>query len=122
MTTPTHVAPNARAGLASFDAYVVALRFYREVVAACRDLRGNAVDHLLDAAESVVLDVAEGHPAIGAERARKFRIAAGEASECAAALDLLKVQGALAEVVLSQLRTLLDRELAMLFRLGHRRR
>ena len=43
MTTPTPVAPHARFGLASFDAYLVALRFYREVVAACRDLRANAL-------------------------------------------------------------------------------
>ena len=122
MTTPSNVTPQVRFGLASFDVYVVALRFYREAVVACRDLRGKAVDHLLGAAESAVLNIAEGHPAIGAERARKFRIADGEASECAGALDLLEVQGALAPVTLAQLRALLDRELAMLFRLGRRRR
>ena len=122
MTTPTNLAPTSPSGLARFDAYAVAIRFYREVVPALRDLRGNAVDHLLAAAESVVLNVAEGHPAIGAERARKFRIAAGEAAECQAALDLLEVQGALAPARLAQLRALLDRELAMLFRLGRRRR
>src|SRR5688572_29311691 len=96
MTTPSNVPHAIPSGLARFDAYAVAIRFYREVVPALRDLRGNAVDHLLTSAEAIVLNVAEGHPAIGAERARKFRIAGGEAAECQAALDLLEVQGALA--------------------------
>ena len=123
MTTPSNVAPSVPFGLARFDAYAVALRFYREVVVAVRDLRGNVVDHLLASAESVVLNVAEGHPTIGADRARKFRIAGGEAAECQAALISSRSRARSPRPrSLAQLRPLLDRELAMLFKLGRRRR
>src|SRR5262245_40289786 len=74
MFTPANANREARFGLATFDAYNVAIRFYREVCAAAQSLRGNVVDHLLASAESVALNVGEAHPAIGPERARKFRI------------------------------------------------
>jgi len=73
---------------------------------------------LLRAAESVVLNVAEAHPTTGADRARRFRIAGNEASECGAALDLLEIRGDLRAATLSRLRGLLDRERAMLYRLS----
>ena len=106
------------AGLRGLHAYQVALRFYREVVASTKGMRGHVVEQLVRAAESVVLNVAEAHPALGADRARRFRVAADEASECGAALDLLEVRGALAEHTLAALRELLDRERAMLWRLS----
>ena len=107
-----------RYGLAGFDAYQNALGFYREVRAATRNLRGHVVDQLRRAAESVALNVAEAHPTTGADRARRFRIACNEASECGAALDLLEIRGELSAGALSRLRALLDRERAMLYRLS----
>jgi four helix bundle protein len=108
-----------RAGLAGLHAYQVALEFYRGVLAATRHkLRGHIVEQLTRAAESVVLNIAEAHPTTGADRARRFRIAANEASECGAALDLLELRGDLAAGTLGALRGLLDRERAMLWRLS----
>src|SRR6185369_9312273 len=84
------------AGLQGFHAYQNALAFYRAIVSALRNgPRGHVCDQLLRAAESVALNVAEAHPTTGADRARRFRIAANEASECGAALDLLEIRGAI---------------------------
>jgi four helix bundle protein len=107
-----------RCGLGGFDAYRNALCFYRELRAATRGRRGHVVDQVHRAAESVVLNIAEAHPTTGADRARRFRIACNEASECGAALDLMEVRGDLGVQALARLRALLDRERAMLFRLS----
>ena len=104
-----------RCGLASFHAYQVALEFYREVLSATQRQRGHVVQQLQKSAESVVLNVAEAYPTTGRDRARRFRIAGNEASECGAALDLLEVRGDLNGDVLRRLRELLDRERAMLY-------
>ena len=110
------------AGLRGLDAYQVALGFYRAIVGALPRLpRGHVTEQLTRAAESVVLNVAEAHPALGADRARRFRIASDEASECGAALDLLEIRGALDAQTLAGLRALLDRERAMLWRLSRLR-
>src|SRR5688572_16047139 len=106
-----------KTGLAGFDAYVVALQFYKGVRRALRGKRGHVAQQLSDAAESVVLNVAEAYPTVGADRARRFRIAENEASECAAALDILEIRGDLTPDTLLALRDLLDRERAMLWRL-----
>ena len=111
-----------RTGLAGLDAYRVALELYRELLAATARLaRGHLVDQLQRAAESVALNIAEAYPATGADRARRFRIASDEATECSAALDLLELRGLLGGETLARLRNLLDRERAMLWRLGHQR-
>jgi four helix bundle protein len=112
--------PISRAGIEGLDAYRVAVEFYRLLRQATRGRRGHVVDQLQRAAESVVLNVAEAYPAVGADRARRFRIAGNEAAECHAALDLMEIRGELGAVVLAELRTLLDRERAMLWRLGRR--
>ncbi len=87
-----------RLGLYGFDAYRVALSFYRELRTATRGRRGHVVEQGNKAAESVVLNVAEAHPTTGADRARRFRIAVDEAYECGAALDLLEVRGDVSRV------------------------
>ena len=108
----------AHFGLAGFDAYQVALTFYKELRAATLGRRGHVVEQGKRAAESVCLNVAEAHPTTGADRARRFRIAVDEAYECGAALDLLEVRGELRQATLARLRALLDRERAMLFKLS----
>jgi four helix bundle protein len=109
-----------RSGLASLDAYRVALEFCRLLCQATRNLRGHLVDQAQRAAESVVLNVAEAYPTTGADRARRFRIAGNEAAECHAALDLFEARGQLGSLTLLTLRQLLDRERAMLWRLSRR--
>jgi len=117
-TVPQSSAPGS--GLAGLDAYRVAIEFYRQLRQALRGRRGHVVDQVHRAAESIVLNVAEAYPAVGADRARRFRIAGNEAGECHAALDLMQIRGELGGAVLGTLRTLLDRERAMLWRLGRR--
>jgi four helix bundle protein len=111
--------PAPKAGLEGFDAYRVARDFFRLVLKATAQLpRSRGLQQLLDAAESVMRNVGEAHGVLGADRARRARVAAAEASECWAELDALEIRGALAQPVLVELRGLLDRELAMLWRLG----
>ena len=107
-----------RAGIEGLDVYRVAIEFYRLLRQATRGRRGHAIDQSYRAAESVVLNIAEAYPMTGLDRARRFRIAGGEAAECHAGLDLLEIRGELREPALIQLRALLDRTRAMLWRLG----
>ena len=122
MNTPLNTAPMTapRSGLPGLDAYRVAVEFYRLLRQSTRGRRGHVTDQLLRAAESIVLNVAEAYPAAGADRARRFRIAGNEAAECHAALELMEIRGELGGGQLASLRALLDRERAMLWRLGRR--
>ena len=70
MTDTTNASLAPRCGLGGFDAYRIALSFYRELRVATRGRRGHVVDQVHRAAESVVLNVAEAHPTTGADRAR----------------------------------------------------
>jgi four helix bundle protein len=95
------------------------LEFYRLLRQALHGKpRTKVVTQIEDAARSVVLNVAEAHPAVGADRARRFRNAADEASECVGALDMLDVDRVLDPATLRGLAELLDRECAMLWRLS----
>jgi four helix bundle protein len=110
--------PKPRAGIQGLDAYRVAVEFYRLLRHSTRGRRGHVIDQSYRAAESVILNIAEAYPMPGADRARRFRIAGAEAAECHAGLDLLEIRGELKGPALSELRTLLDRTRAMLWRLG----
>ena len=117
-TANTPETKTARSGLEGLDVYRVAVEFYRRLRQATRGRRGHVVEQLHRAAESVVLNVAEAYPAVGADRARRFRIAGSEGGECHAGLDLMEIRGELGGATLAALRALLDRERAMLWRMG----
>ena len=110
--------PKPRAGIEGLDVYRVAVQFYRQLRQSTRGRRGHALDQACRAAESVVLNIAEAYPMSGPDRARRFRIAGGEAAECHAGLDLLEIRGELHGGPLTELRGLLDRTRAMLWRLS----
>jgi len=76
-------------------------------------------DQLRRAASSVVLNIAEGNRRTGKDRLHFFRIAAGSAAEVRAALDVARAWGMIG--VTSAGEAELDRVLAMLWRLTHRR-
>jgi four helix bundle protein len=117
--SPTPTASTPQGGLQGLHAYQVGLAFYRLCLSVTRRLpRSHPSRQLLKAAESTVLNIAEAYPTVGADRARRFRIASDEASECGAALDLLELRAELGGSTLESLRALLDRERAMLWRLG----
>jgi four helix bundle protein len=107
-----------KVGIQGLDAYRVAVEFYRLLRQCTCNRRGHVIDQSYRVAESVVLNIAEAYPMPGADRARRFRIAGAEAAECHAGLDLLEIGGELKGSALSELRALLDRTRAMLWRLG----
>ena len=79
----------------------------------------NLADQVRRAASSVALNVSEGNRRCGKDRLHLFRIAAGSAAEVRTALDVAEAWGHLDGGVLGDARALLDRELAMLWRLTH---
>lgn len=103
-------------GLAGLVAYQVALEFAQKVYEL--EVKGSLRDQITRAAESVVLNIAEAHPAKGADRARRFRIAASEASECRGALALLKIRKRISAEKYDEMWNLVDQIGAMLYRLG----
>ncbi len=76
-------------------------------------------DQLRRAASSVVLNIAEGNQRTGKDRLHFFRIAAGSAAEVRAALEVARAWGSIADSSAAEAE--LDRVLAMLWRLTHRR-
>ena len=96
------------------------------LVSALRSLHGELVktdrslaDQLRRAASSVVLNIAEGNRRTGKDRLHFFRIAAGSAAEVRAALAVAQAWGAIGAAPVAEAE--LDRVLAMLWRLTHRR-
>lgn len=76
-------------------------------------------DQMRRAASSVVLNIAEGNRRAGRDRLQFFRIAAGSAAEVRAALEVARAWGMIEAAPAAEAE--LDRVLAMLWRLTHRR-
>ena len=68
-------------------------------------------------ASSVALNIAEGDRRRGKDRQHHFRIAAGSADESRVALEVATAWGYLGESDAAEVQALLDRVLAMLYRL-----
>lgn len=109
----------AKNGLLGLDVMQVAL----ELADAVNELglKGNIRDQLTRASESVVLNIAESHPTIGADRRKGFRVALKEASETKGALLLLKIRREITQEAFDRIWTLVDRICAMLWRLSYPR-
>jgi four helix bundle protein len=80
-----------------------------------RDLAGQ----LRRAASSVALNLGEGQRRAGADRRQHFRIAAGSAAEVDTALRVAVAWGYLDATALAEAQALIDRVLAMTWRLTH---
>lgn len=114
-TTPEPLLPHE-----TLDVYRIALDFHRALLPLAKQ-RGlaNLRDQLLRAAESVVLNIAEGAGRTARDDKRRFyEIAKGSATECAAVLDLLQNRGVLAGPAHAELRTLAIRVVQILSRLA----
>ena len=105
-----------------FQVYEVAL----EMVSALRPLMEalarrdrDLADQVRRASSSVVLNIAEGARRWGKDRMHFYRIAAGSAAEVRAALDVARAWDYLGPQ--TEVDALLDRVLAMLWRLTHAR-
>ncbi|MBI5478906.1 MAG: four helix bundle protein [Deltaproteobacteria bacterium] len=108
----------------AFDALEIAIQLaaaLREPLAELRRHDRDLADQARRAAGSVALNVAEAARREGRDRHHLWRVAAGSAAEVRAALALGEAWGYLGAAALAAPRALLDRELAMLWRLTHRR-
>ena len=106
-----------------------ALTIAREFIVAVRplveqiELRDKSLaDQLRRAATSAALNTAEGNRRDGRDRASRFRIAAGEAAEAAAALNVAVAWGYVPADAAAPALALADRLCAVLWRLRHPRR
>ena len=73
------------------------------------------------AASSISLNLSEGRRRVGKDRLHLWRIAAGSADEVRAALRVAHAWGFVQQELLTQPLALLDRILAMLWRMTHAR-
>ena len=102
------------------DAYRLAIEFHRELVPLARSRELYALrDQMLRAAESVVLNIAEGAGRVSpADKRRFYAIAAGSAMECGACLDLLRNRNAITPAGDQTRRALVIRRMNILARLA----
>lgn len=105
------------------DVYRAAIEYVGWACRYCEALKGhrNAKDQLLRASQAIPLNIAEGNgKATDGDRRRYFEIARGAALECGAIQDVLEVCGALSAEENAKAKTVLDRIVAMLTKLGRR--
>jgi four helix bundle protein len=99
-------------------AYQAALRFGEHVYTVCQrkgGIRASLKDQLERATESIVLNIAEGNgKKSAAERRRFFESARASAFECAAIVDLLRIQSIITTDHASEMKLLLQRTASML--------
>ena len=109
-------------GAPTFVALEVALEAIvslRGVVALIRKHSPRLAEQVQDAASSVPANVAEGNRREGKDKVRFFRIAAGSADETRTHLRTALAWGWVNEQDIQASMHLLDRELALLWRLTH---
>ena len=107
----------------AFDALDVALEINRLVAPLARDIALHDPDmarQIRKAAQSITANLAEGRKRIGRDRLHLFRIADGSAAEVKVTLDVAEAWGFIGAAALAEPLALLDRELAMTWRLTHR--
>ena len=105
-----------------FDALEVSLdlvRSLRRPLARIRVRDRSLHDQIRSAARSIPLNLAEGRRRLGGDRAHSWRIAAGSADELRAALRVALAWGDVEDEDVSNALELIDRVLAMLWRMTH---
>jgi four helix bundle protein len=108
----------------AFDALTIALELIaalREPLTTIRRADRDLAEQLRRAASSVALNISEARRREGRDRSHLFRVAAGSAAEARAALDVACAWGYVDNAAMARARSLMDRELAMLWRLTHPR-
>lgn len=110
-------------GHEKLDVYRAAIEYVGWAYRLCEGLKKhrNAKDQLMRASQSIPLNIAEGNgKATEGDRRRYFEIARGSALECGAIQDVLQVCGAITPEENGAAKSLLDRVVAMLTKLGRR--
>jgi four helix bundle protein len=108
----------------NFIAYEVALELLgalAEPVGRIARCDPSLADQLRRASQSVVLCIAEGAQRVGRDRLHLYRVAAGSAAEVRAGLAIAKAWTYVAASELARVEALLDRVIALLWRLTHRK-
>ena len=106
-----------------FDTYEVSVLLNRSVKTIVEIVKGKSAelaDQLHRAAISVTLNIAEGARSIGGNKLKHYAFAQGSANEVKACVDLAETWGWLDDT--REVRALLDRQLALLWKLTHPRR
>jgi len=112
----------AKTGFDAYDNAVEIARAMRPIVEKIREHDRSLADQTKRATQSIGLNVAEGRRRAGADRAHAFRIALGSAGEVRAAVEQADAWGYVETESARHALELLDRECAMLWRLGRRSR
>ena len=118
MTTTDNQQPGAR----SFIALEVALAIIetlRSVVAGVRRHDVGVAQQIVRSASSIAANLAEGNGREGKDRVRFFRIAAGSTEETRAHLRVALAWGWVRRTDVDKSLELIDREVALLWRLTH---
>jgi four helix bundle protein len=105
-----------------FDAYQVSLELVRSLRAVLPQIRrGNPslATQLDRAAPSIALNLSEGRRRTGKDRVQLWKIAAGSADEVRAGLEVAEASGYVTMAEIEPLRGLIDRILAMTYRMTH---
>ncbi len=103
------------------DVAMEAIKALQGLIVKIRASDAGLADQLKRAATSMVLNLGEGSRRQGRDRIQHFRIASGSAAESADALDVAVAWGYLEPDDAATPRGLLDRVLAMTWRLTHPR-
>jgi len=105
-----------------FEAFELSLRLIAALRAPLERLQQHdpsLANQLRRAASSVSLNLSEGRRRVGKDRLHLWRIAAGSADEVRAALRVAQAWGFVEENLATESLALLDRVLAMLWRMTH---
>jgi len=105
--------------LIAYEVSVQLVGSLREIVPLVERSDRDLADQMRRAASSVVLNIAEGQRSAKGNKHKHYAIAHGSANEVKAALDVAVAWGWLADA--SAPRAILDRLLALLWRLTHPR-
>lgn len=105
-----------------FEAYEVALEIcagLREVIPQIKKHDGDLARQGKRAASSIALNLKEGRRRLGRDRVHHFSIAAGSTDELQGVLQVSQAWGYLSPESVEPILELIDRELAMTWRLTH---
>ena len=108
----------------AFDALEVALEINQHVAPLAQEIRQHDPDmarQLRKAAQSIPANLAEGRKRVGRDRMHLFRVANGSAAEVKVTLQSAQAWSFVGADALDETLELLDRELAMTWRLTHPR-
>ena len=111
--------PTAARPFTAFEIALEVIGSLRPVVPVIRRENAELARQIVGAASSVAANLAEGNGREGADRRRFFRIAAGSTEEARAHLRVALTWGWVEPKDVQQTLDLLDRQVAVLWRLTH---